>query len=464
MIVDEASPIRTSSGVARSNRRAVLEELVLHGPLPRAEIAARVGLTVPSVWRIARGLLDSGLVRESAPGGNGAGVRAGRGRPAAYLDIAADAGLVLGIGIGPTIQTVALSDLKNRVVAASDLKLERLDDPDAVIRGVAGACRRLIEGHVPGRRRVLGCYLMITGTVDPVGGRVLRSRYLGWQEVALRERLGALLGLPVKVETMPVAVALAETRFGAARGCRDALVLLCALGLGAGLVVNGRPVAGRGHTAGAIGLVPVAGEDGGMTTLDRIAGGYGIVRHLNGGSLSSMPARARAEALLSAIGRDRDGDPAMAALMAGTGRALGWAAAQYTLLLAPEVVVIAGPLALSPRYVEGAREAMHEGVGSDAIEVAASPITGPVEGLSAACGLAICEYLFERAPDLDGSEGAKAERLTPGVSLTRGGAGAEAPGAMRARGPGKGSRRERTQRAESDLPRESRPGAVDGSR
>ena len=463
MIVDEVPPIRTSSGVARSNRRAVLEELVLHGPLARAEIAARVGLTVPSVWRIARGLLDSGLVRESAPGGNGAGVRAARGRPATYLDIAADAGLVLGIGIGPTIQTVTLSDLKNRVIAASELKLERLDAPDLVIRRVAGACRRLIEGHVPDRRRVLGCYLMITGTVDPAAGRVLRSRYLGWQEVALGERLEALLGLPVKVETMPVAVALAETRFGAARGCRDALVLLCALGLGAGLVVNGHPVAGRGHTAGAIGLVPVAGEDGDMTTLDRIAGGYGIVRRLNGGSLSSMPSNAQAEALLSAIGRDRDGDPAMAALMAGTGRALGRAAAQYALLLAPEVVVVAGPLSLSPRYVEAARSALHEGVGSGAIDVAASAITGPVDGLSATCGLAICEYLFERAPDLDGSEGAAAERLLPDALLARGDAGAEARSAMHA-AQATASRRERTQRTERNLPRDSRSGAADVNR
>ena len=174
-----------------------------------------------------------------------------------------------------------------------------------------------------------------------------------------------------------------------------------------------------------------------MTTLDRIAGGYGIVRRLNGGSLSSTPANAQAEALLSAIGRDRDGDPAMAALMAGTGRALGRAAAQYALLLAPEVVVIAGPLSLSPRYVEGAREAMHEGVGSDAIEVTASPITGPVEGLSAACGLAICEYLFERAPDLDGSDGSAPERLKPDAPLAQGDAGAEARSAMRACGPDK---------------------------
>lgn len=406
--MDEAPKIRTSGSKGLGNRRAVLEALVLHGPLSQAEVAGRVGLSVASVSRITRGLLASGLVRELGPGGPGTGAYAGRGRPPAYLDIAADGGRVLGIGIGPTIQTVTLSDLKNRVIGASELKLERLDDPDIVIRRVADACRQLIERHVPAGDRILGCYLMITGTVEPAGGRVLRSRYLGWREVALGARLGALLGLPVKVEAMPVAVALAETRFGAARRCRDALVLLCALGLGAGLIVNGRPVTGHGGSAGAIGLVPVPGEDGGTTTLDRVAGGYGIVRRLNGGDLSSMPANAQAEALMRAIGRDRDGDPAAAALMAGTGRALGRAAAQYALLLAPEVVVVAGPLSLSPRYVEAARAAVHEGVGSSAIEVAASAITGPVDGLSATCGLAICEYLFERAPDLDGSEAAAA--------------------------------------------------------
>ena len=377
---------------------------MLHGPLSQAEIAGRVGLSVPSVSRIARGLLASGLVRALDPGEPGTEAYAGRGRPPAYLDIAADGGRVLGIGIGPTLQTVTLSDLKNRVIGASELKLERLDDPDLVIRRVADACRQLIERHAPGRGRILGCYLMITGAVDAAGGRVLRSRYLGWGEVELGARLEALLGLPVRVEAMPVAVALAETRFGAARGCRDAVVLICALGLGAGLIVNGRPVAGHGGAAGAIGLVQVPGEDGGTTTLDRTAGGYGIVRRLSGGALSSMPANVQAETLLRAIGRDRDGDPAAAALMAETGRALGRVAAQYALLLAPEAVVVAGPLSLSPRYVEAARAAMQEGIGGGEIDVAASAITGPVDGLSATCGLAICEYVFGRATALDGSE------------------------------------------------------------
>ena len=438
--MDEAPEIRTSGSKGLRNRRAVFEALVLHGPLSQAEIAGRVGLSVPSVSRITRGLLASGLVWELGPGASGTGSYAGRGRPPAHLDIAADSGQVLGIGIGPAIQTVTLSDLKNRVIGASELKLERLDDPDLVVRRVAEACRQLIERHVPGRGRILGCYLMITGTVESASGRVLRSRYLGWGEVELGGRLGVLLGLPVKVEAMPVAVALAETRFGAARGCRDALVLLCALGLGAGLIVNGRPVTGHGGAAGAIGLLQVPGEDGGTTTLDRVAGGYGIVRRLTGGDLSSISANAQAEALMRVIGRDRDGDPAAAALMAETGRALGRAAAQYALLLAPEVVVVAGPLSLSPHYVDAVRAAVHEGVGNSGIDVAASAITGPVDGLSATCGLAICEYLFERPPDLDGSEAAAAEWLPPGGSSShaRGDAGSWAHSAVRAIGPGKG--------------------------
>ena len=368
---------------------------MLRGPLSRTEIAANVGLTAASISRITSTLLDEGLIRkvpmpDDAPS-------AGPGRRFVYLDVAPQGGQVLGIGIGHTFQTITLTDLKNQVISGTDLKLDSLDDPDMVIERVAEGSRQLIDRHIEDRSRLLGGFLMIPALVDHTRGNVQRSDSLGWSNVPLRSKLSSLLDLPIKVESMMSAFALAETRFGAAREQKNVLVLLCALGIGAGLVLDGRLVKGKDFAAEEIGRIMVTGKDGNPATLNQVASGYGILQNLHGrAGLTGMSLKEQSGAFLSAIGRDRDGDPAVTALMDEASSTLGQTVAQFINFIVPESVVIAGPLAASPSYVSGVRDAIAKGLGTEEVNVVTSTITGPVSGQSATCGLAICEYLFEQ--------------------------------------------------------------------
>ena len=105
---------------------------------------------------------------------------------------------------------------------------------------------------------MLGGFTMISGAVDSVQGNVLHSPYLGgWDNVPLQSKLVELTGIPMRVESLSNAIALAETLFGSARGRKDVLCTTCALGLGTGLVLNGRLVAGHNFNAGVIGLMEV---------------------------------------------------------------------------------------------------------------------------------------------------------------------------------------------------------------
>ena len=54
----------TAGTPGERNQRTVLRQILLSGPIPRIEIAARVGLTASAVTRIAQALNEAGLVRE----------------------------------------------------------------------------------------------------------------------------------------------------------------------------------------------------------------------------------------------------------------------------------------------------------------------------------------------------------------------------------------------------------------
>ena len=385
----------THRSMGYDNRMAVLREIVLSAPLSRAEIAHRLGLTEATVSRITRQLLDTAWVRELPLDEHAS--PSGPGRYAMHLDVNPKGGYVLGIGIGLTIQTVTLADLKNQTIEGTELKFSALDDPEFVINTIVKECLRLINAHVQDRRLLLGGFTMISGLVDPIQGIVRHSPYLRWENVPLRSKLVDLLGIPMKINSLSNSIALFETRFGTARGLENVLVTTCGVGIGTGVILNGRLVAGHHFNAGMVGIMEIPNKDGRFTTLDRVAGGQAVLQHLHGYDVerSELPVDRMSNDLFNAIKRDQRGYPDIVPLMSETGYALGLITIQAVRFIAPEMFVVAGPLAMSPSYMAGVKMAFMERLNTIPIEITASNVTGPISEQSASCGLAICEYLYE---------------------------------------------------------------------
>jgi predicted NBD/HSP70 family sugar kinase len=79
----------------------------------------------------------------------------------------------------------------------------------------------------------------------------------GWKNVAIRERLSELTGLPAFLETDMAAAALGEQLYGIGRHLSDYYYLYFGVGLGGALVNEGRVMRGAWGNAGEIGHIPV---------------------------------------------------------------------------------------------------------------------------------------------------------------------------------------------------------------
>jgi predicted NBD/HSP70 family sugar kinase len=185
---------------------------------------------------------------------------------------------------------------------------------------------------------VLGIGVGSPGIVS-LEGRVLTAPNLGWTGVALRERLAQATGLPVFVANDANAAALAELTFGGgeSRGAGatgeprghgergDLMVITVSHGVGAGLIIDGRPIIGSGSAAGEIGHV-VVGTDGGV---ECVCGKRGC--------LETWLATPRLEAAIAAHPASRD------AVLEEAGRRLGIALAPVVAALNLAEVVLSGP-------------------------------------------------------------------------------------------------------------------------
>jgi fructokinase len=70
----------------------------------------------------------------------------------------------------------------------------------------------------------------------------------GWQSARVLDRIGGVLNVPTAFDTDVNGAALAEGRWGAARGLQDFAYVTVGTGIGVGIIVRGAPIHGISHT------------------------------------------------------------------------------------------------------------------------------------------------------------------------------------------------------------------------
>ena len=97
---------------------------------------------------------------------------------------------------------------------------------------------------------------------SPMYGYIKSTTKPGWSHTDVARRLGRRLGVPVGVNTDVNGAALAEGRWGAARGLANFAYITVGTGVGVGLIVNGEPVMGCNHAEmGHIRIVRMLGDE-----------------------------------------------------------------------------------------------------------------------------------------------------------------------------------------------------------
>ncbi|MCB1500297.1 MAG: ROK family transcriptional regulator [Bauldia sp.] len=231
------------------NRRIVLETIRLHGPLTRADIARRVGLTPQTVANIVREIEHQGFIV------SGRQAPKGRGYPAATLAINPEGGFAVGVHVTPRGLEAGLINLAGVVIARAERSLPRVD-PDTAFREIEAMVGELAAMRPNGR--MLGVGMAMPGPFDVdsmsfVGPTTLE----GWRGVPIRQALATATGLPAFIEVDLAAAAHGERLYGAGRSHRTFYYLYFGVGLGGCMVEDGAALRGAWGNAGEIGHMPV---------------------------------------------------------------------------------------------------------------------------------------------------------------------------------------------------------------
>lgn len=97
---------------------------------------------------------------------------------------------------------------------------------------------------------------------SPTWGFITTTPKPGWAQADVARRLGRGLDMPCAFDTDVNGAALAEMKWGAGRGTADFAYITVGTGVGVGLIVNGAPTRGFGHSElGHIRVARLPGDD-----------------------------------------------------------------------------------------------------------------------------------------------------------------------------------------------------------
>lgn len=402
------------------------------GSISRVELARSLKLVASTAGIYVDRLIRRGYLRESAP------PRRGLGRPPVLLELNPAGGRFIGVDFDARQVMVSAVDFAQQPI----VRRQKAIPPRAAAERVLAMIEKMIEEMIGvpaggGSQPLLGIGLGVPGPVDRRQGVSLRYDFIkGWRNIAIGPRIAERFQTPVFVENNLRSIAIGELWLGQGRGRRDLVCLGIRSGIGSGIIIDGKLLHGANNLAGEIGgwIVPdfvgsrdAANAAGGEATTcaagGEAAGGLTMIDSMGDSALGESAlgesARPTIESLASltalvadaarrlnagrssALGRPGDtpsvaellaaadaGDSLAGSLVGQAARVHGWVAHQLTLLVDPELIIVAGPLVESAFYLKCLRRSVIEFGGAEfGLRVAPSNL-GDFAGALGAAALA----------------------------------------------------------------------------
>lgn len=235
--------------VRKVNRSLILNTLRLHAPVSRAQVADITGLTRGTVSNIVTSLMEDGLVFEDQLQDSKIG------RPSILLGLRPDGGAVIGVEIGVDFISVLLTNFVAETLWEIRVKTSPSQTQTEVINQAESYIENALNIAKEQGLRPLGIGVGLPGLVNVRQGTLIMAPNLHWKNVPLRLMWNQRFQLPVYIENEANLSTLGEYYFGVARNTENFIYLSSDIGLGGGVMLDGRLFRGANGYGGEIGHI-----------------------------------------------------------------------------------------------------------------------------------------------------------------------------------------------------------------
>ncbi|HUI72676.1 MAG TPA: ROK family protein [Spirochaetia bacterium] len=340
---------------------ATLQAIYALGTPTRNEIARLTNQSAVSVTKSLARLIPQGLAERCGKRGSKAG------RPTALYGLGRAAGYSVGISIDVAGFRLTAIDVRHELLLERGGVLSLSADPslhaEEIVSKVTAELRSFVAATELADRRLVAVGIAPPGIVDTQKGIWLHGlRITGVLHVALGEAFRRLFGVSVLVEDAARCLAYEEAARRPRDDARNLVYFYLGSGVGAGIIIDGKPFHGCRGMAGEVGhlIVEEAGircSCGNVGCLETVISSSAVLNRfrerLSQGVISSLQ-RFRDDGRLSLqVIKDAadEGDKLARSTLFELGRFLGDAVSKVIKLFNPRELIIGGPVALLGEHI-----------------------------------------------------------------------------------------------------------------
>jgi glucokinase-like ROK family protein len=355
----ENTYIEKLSGVERKKfiqEIKIIKYLYVNGSKTNADICKHLKISAPKSFAILNELTSKDLIEKQ-----GRGVSIGGRKPDLY-GIKNNSLYILGIEMDRYKTKIAVFDNNNQNITGIHTFSIPLDNDLKTAEKIYEFGSKVIKSSGIDPAKLIGIGISIPGLIDSHKG--INYTYLYYGKKSIRDLLQAKFNRPVFIENDAKAAALAEYRFGLARGKKDVLVILLDWGIGLGLILDGKLYRGTSGFAGELSHIPMV-EDGILChcgkhgCFETVASGVTLVRLAKEGIKSGKSSilnrltdndldKIEAKHIVDAA---KNGDQYAINILSQVGYNLGKGIAILIQLYNPELIILGGRIAEAEQYI-----------------------------------------------------------------------------------------------------------------
>lgn len=346
--------------VRETNLSTVLRLIQSKSPISRAQLAVITGLNKSTVSSLVDELLEQSLIHETGSNSGAAG------RPATWLEINPQAGMIVGVELGVDFVSVAVTDFLGTILWKQKEEADPTEGQEKMLDLTLRIVKEALAANKKRNSRFFGLGLATPGTVDLNEGVLIFAPNLHWRNVPFRKIFSEQTKLKVFVENDANAAAIAEHLFGIARHSQDFIFVFAGVGIGGGLFLNGNLYRGKNGYAGEIGHSPImAGQSqtichcGNRGCWETYANQYSIIQRVQArlevkrsSIIPKLLAEQNGQLSIPLIKQAADsGDKEAIDSFIEAGRAMGQGFAGLINIFNPEKIILGGPLSIAGDYL-----------------------------------------------------------------------------------------------------------------
>lgn len=235
-----------SSSNRMDNKRAIIDALIQGGEQSRAALAKRLQLSKPTVAEYVDSLLSSGMLLEA---GEGEANEKG-GRKPQLLSFNNTFRYIVSIDLSPRNPVFAIGDMPGTTLHKIRLTIGEMPD-EGRADAVESTILKLLD-MAGADKSTLGAIAISFPGIYNSEAKLMRAntQFRPWTTMGLDKKLAAAFGVPVIIKNDINACAVGELNMGCARGLDSMVYVSCGVGLGAGIIIDGKLHEGKSFAAG----------------------------------------------------------------------------------------------------------------------------------------------------------------------------------------------------------------------